>query len=353
MSRILIQEDTDHPDGGFARVLVEGMAGQSITAVTIAREGFGADSLGPRGWQVAAARLAPVAAADLGAHLVLILGPEVVEHLEAGPIRLGLPEIGLSQVVMWPDIAPLPAAKRTGFATAQRPARIATPAPPLRGPGPLPAPRPLRAPAADATIMVARPPPVMPAATTPAPDPTAPASAAQRRAPIYALALMLVAALGLGGWLYQDAMMGVFTRQPAPVAVVAQPAPPGGDPLDTATPAQLAAMTLPPAQILAVAERRQARGQHQDALLLLELAATQNHPPAISALARLYDPTSFTPGGALSVPNPGKAAQYWRAAEQAGDPAAAPARRALRERLQAAAQAGNTGAALVLQDNWP
>ncbi|WP_431282631.1 hypothetical protein ACQW02_25035 [Humitalea sp. 24SJ18S-53] len=340
MTRILIQEDADHPDGGFARVLVEGMAGQIISAVTIAREGFGADSLGPRGWQVAAARLAPDSAFDQGAHLVLILGPDVVEHLEAGPIRLGLPEIDLTQVVMWPDIAPLPAAKRAGFATARRAARAERPAPPLRGPDPLPAPD------TDATVVISRPPPVMPPSTMPPPDPAAPASPSRRRAPIYALVMMLVAAASLGGWIYQDEMMGLWAQ---PEQVV----PPVADPLDTATPAQIAAMNLAPAQILAVAERRQARAQHQDALLLLELAAAQNHPPAISALARLYDPASFTQGGALSVPNPAKAAQYWRAAERAGDPAAAPARAALRDRLSAAAQAGDSSAALALQDNWP
>ncbi len=347
MTRIIIQEDPDHPDGGFARVLVEGMAGHAISAVTIGREGFGADSLGPRGWQVAAARIAPVAVTGSGANLAIILGPDVVEHLEAGPLRLGLPEIGLSQVVMWPDIAPLPAATRAGFATAQRAARVAAAAPPLRGPDPLPAP------ASDATVVV-RPPPVAPLPPTRAPmgapDPTAPASARQQRAPLYALILMLVAALGLGGWIYQDEMLALVAEPPAAPVVAAAPA---ADALETATPAAIAAMNLPPAQILAIAQRRQARGAHQDALLLLELAAAQNHPAAISALARLYDPATFTPGGALSVPNPGKAAQYWRAAEQAGDPAAAAARLALRERLQAAAQAGDAVAALALQDNWP
>ncbi len=361
MTRILVQEDPNHPDGGFARVLVEGMAGRTITAVVMSREGFGADSLGPGGWQVAAAKLRPEAVFDLGGHLVLILGPNVVEHLEAGPIRLGLPEIDLVQVVMWPDIAPLPAARRGGFAPAQREARVAAPTQAWRGPSggseqdvdatiaglPLPSMAPV---VAAAPVLPAAP--LVTVATPPRHGPAAPASLARRRAPIYALAVLPLAVLGVGGWFFQEQITALFDRTSKHVDSVVVITPPP-DLIGTASPAQIAAMNLPAAQILAEAERRQARGQHQDALLLLEVSVGQNHPQSISALARLYDPLTFTSGGALSVPNAAKAAQLWRAAVLAGDPAAAPARAALRDRLAAAAQSGDTSAALALQDYWP
>lgn len=112
-------------------------------------------------------------------------------------------------------------------------------------------------------------------------------------------------------------------------------------------------MNLPPVRVMEIAQRRQATGRHDDALLLFELASDRGHAPALGALARLYDPATFTPGGALSAPNALKAAEYWKRAERGGDPGAAASRAALRQRLEAAARNGDALAAIALKDHWP
>lgn len=355
---IRVEADPAHPLGGYARITVPGMAGRSVAMVAIGREGYGADSLGPDGWQVASARLVPEAISEDGADLVVILGPSVVEHLEAGPLRFSVPELGLAVVVMWPDIAPLPAAARGGFAGMRPPPPAKPPAPPpLRGPEPLPAPDP------EATVVLRPPAPIQAEPPRPPPrapefDPSQPAAPGRGRG-VMLLLLLLIALAGAGGaaWWYREPLLALFEQPMAPVTPTPPPAvveaPAVDDGIDRMTPAEIAALNLPPARVLAIAEARQASGRHQDALLLLEIAAAAPYGPAMSALARLYDPATFTPGGALSVPNAAKAAQYWRAAELAGDPAAAPARAALRTRLEASTAAGDAVAAIALQDNWP
>lgn len=324
--RIRIEEDPHRPGEGCARLVLPGFGGRAAPAVTFKREGFGTDSLGPDGWQVASGALEPIEAVTEGDALVLVLGPEAAEHLPPGPVRLGIPALGIDQVVAWPDIPPALAERRGGFD-----ARRGTAAP-RRAP-----PRKVVEP--DTTVVI--PPPAPPA---PIPAPSAPPirapetpAPAPRRAPILALAaLLLLAGGGAAAWWFWP-----------PAAQIAT------DPTEPATPAEIAAMGLPPERILAIAQRRQATNRHGDALLLLELAGEARHGPALVALARLYDPASFAPGGALSAPNPVKAAELWRAAERAGEPVAAAARAALRTRLENAARGGDTQADLALRDFWP
>jgi TPR repeat protein len=102
-----------------------------------------------------------------------------------------------------------------------------------------------------------------------------------------------------------------------------------------------------------IALRRQARGQHDDALLLLEVAAGQNHGPALTALARLYDPNGFRPGRPFGNPDPRQAARLYRDAARAGDAAAEAPRAALRAWLEAEAARGNPTAPLALREFWP
>jgi hypothetical protein len=362
--RIRIEEDPLRPGEGCARLLLPGMAGRSAPAVTFTREGFGADSLGPDGWQVAAGRLEPIEAMAAGGDLVLVLGPEAAEHLEQGPVRLGIPALGIDQVVIWPDIPPAPGNRRGGFAGQKPGAAAPRRAPPRAAPA---------GPAEDATVVMrttarAAPPPPSPPAPPPAPappvaalppsppirPPEAPASRGSRLPLILLLLLLLAGGGGVAWWFWPEEGAAPPITLPAPL-----PSPPApvatapADPTETATPAEIAAMNLPPGRVLEIAQRRQAAGRYQDALLLLELAAEAQHGPALGALARLYDPQSFAPGGALSAPNPRKAAEFWRAAERAGDATAAAPRAALRERLEAAARSGDILADLALRDFWP
>ena len=89
-----------------------------------------------------------------------------------------------------------------------------------------------------------------------------------------------------------------------------------------------------------------------DGLLLLEAAADRADPAAAAALARLYDPVLFQPGGAIPRPDPRQAARYYRDAAQGGADVAA-AREALRQSLQARGAAGDLAATLSLKDFWP
>ncbi|WP_203076640.1 SEL1-like repeat protein [Falsiroseomonas ponticola] len=348
-----IEEDPHRPGEGCARLILPGLAGREAPAVTFTREGFGADSLGPDGWQVAAGRLTPIETGREGDDLVLVLGPEAAEHLEPGPVRLGIPALGIDQVVIWPEIAPAQAGRRGGFG-ANRPGQ----APPRRVPGRVEAPPPPPKPVdSDATVVLRAAPRVEPPPPAPPPRPVDPppirppeAPAQPSRLPMILLALLLLAGGGAAAWWFWPAPAVVAT--PATPAAPSPPAAPPSDPTANATPAEIAAMNLPPARVLEIGQARQAT-RPQDALLLIELAAEAGHGPALSALARLYDPASFTPGGALSAPNPTKAAELWRRAEQAGDAGAAAPRAVLRQRLEAAARNGDTLAQLALRDFWP
>jgi hypothetical protein len=218
------------------------------------------------------------------------------------------------------------------------------------------APKPAPAAGEDATINIRAPAPQaapqpVPPAVTPLPPsppirpPEAPAPRGSRLPLLLGLLVLLLGAGAAGWW--------IISEQPAMPAPLATPATPAVDPTEAASPAEIAAMRLPPARVLEIAQRRQATARPQDALLLFELAAEQNFAPALSALARLYDPASFAPGGALSAANPVKAAELWRAAERAGDASAAAPRAALRQRLEAAARSGDSLADLALRDFWP
>jgi hypothetical protein len=95
------------------------------------------------------------------------------------------------------------------------------------------------------------------------------------------------------------------------------------------------------------------RSDHpDDGLLLLEAAGDRADPDAAAALARLYDPVIFQPGGPIPQPDPRQAARYYRDAAKGGIDVTA-AREALRSKLRSQAQAGDLGADLNLKDFWP
>ena len=107
-----------------------------------------------------------------------------------------------------------------------------------------------------------------------------------------------------------------------------------------------------PAAVAAEGERRLQGDRRDDGLLLLEAAADRADPAAAAALARLYDPVQFRPGGPIPQPDPRQAARYYRDAARGGADVAA-AREALRQNLQTRVQAGDLGANLSLKDFWP
>ena len=96
-------------------------------------------------------------------------------------------------------------------------------------------------------------------------------------------------------------------------------------------------------------QRRLGTAQKDDGLLLLEAAADKGDGAATAAIARLYDPVLFQPGGAIPRPDPRQAARYYRDAARLSQDVTAP-REALRQWLQAHSSMAND---LVLKDFWP
>jgi hypothetical protein len=350
--RIRIEEDATHPAGGHALVRIAGLgAVPADPRFAIRREGWERGVLGPDGWQVGAALLTPDRVSAEGGEIVLAIGPAVVDVVEAGPLRFGLPAAAVDVVVFWPDLT-------TSHAGGGGPIPHRPPTP--RAAAPVPA---VTAAEEDATIAI--PPPLpeprQPLAAEPAPG---------RAAWPLLLVLLLLAAAGAGGtywWLLpvDEPPRTVLEPSPPAAATVATPepaAPPAPPPPAAEPPTpSLADLTVPQviarapgvAEIGAEAAARAARGLHEDALLLWEAAARLGHAPSLTALGRLYDPVGFQPGRPFRTPDPRQAARYYQQAVRAGDAGAEPPRAALRDWLQQQAGRGDTLAPLTLQDFWP
>lgn len=311
---------------GHARIVLAGLARAPTDArFGLMREGFAAAHLGPAGWQMGEVLLSPLAVEPEGGGLALIVGPAVCRHLEPGPVTLRLPGAGVETALFWPASV---AVFDEGDATIAVGLRRPRAEPPTKTDDDTPKPAP--------------PPPPPPPQPPPPPPPPRPGLAAW-----LVVVALLLAAGGAGAWWY----LGRTTAPPpAP-----PPAPVAGWPegTDHLTPAEVVARAPDAAGILAVALRRQQRDRHDDALVLFEEAADRGVAPALTALARLYDPNGFQPGRPFSSPDPRLAALYYRRAEQAGDTQASAPRAALRAYLEREAAAGNATARDALREFWP
>ena len=316
------EADPDHP-AGHALIWVTGAA----TAVRapgfrVQRDaGWGNDKLGPGGWQGSDALLQPDGAEARGSDLLLRVGWEVCQYLEAGVYEFAVPTAGLAQMgLAWPDIVP-----QHGGAS-----------------------RPLDPPAAPMAALDASPAskfmPALPSSDAPVVLPTGKLKPAMLAAGLAALLL------GAGGfyWLHREPDRIDLADAPAPEATPAPAA------------AGLGGLSVPdvltrapnPAAIAAEGQQRLRSDRRDDGLLLLEAAADRADPAAAAALGRLYDPVLFQPGGPIPRPDPRQAARYYRDATRGGADVVA-AREALRQNLQARVQTGDLGATLNLKDFWP
>ena len=341
---VQVEPDPAHP-AGHALIRVPGAAGAAGTpGFRVQRDaGWGDDKLGPGGWQSSDALLAPDRAEASGPDLLLHVGWGVCRHLEAGVYEISVPGAGLAQTgAYWPDIVPLHTAGREPVVAPVAAAAMAQPLDPV--PSPAPAPPPVRPVPQQAPVGLASD--TMTADPLPHPKPAVPG--------VSKAVLVLAGVLGLlaGGGAYW------WVRTPAATDAVpvAPPAPPPAAP----APASLDGMSVPdvlaqapnPAAITAEGERRLLGDRRDDGLLLLEAAADRSDPGAAAALARLYDPVQFRPGGPIPQPDARQAARYYRDAARGGADVAA-AREALRQSLQTLVQAGDLGANLSLKDFWP
>jgi hypothetical protein len=331
---------------GHARITIAGLQVPADGGFRIMREGYAAANLGRRGWQVQEEKLIPVEIRQEGGDTVLVIGPRLTRHLEPGPLVFLLPATGLETSLFWPDdidvfdgdLPPEPVMPREPEVAPKPPPIAAAPAPPP--PPPAPVPR------EDVAV-----------------KPTEPS---QSRTPLLAgIALLLLALIGGAAWWFTS------TPQPAPIATPA-PAPPAAPaPTPPAPPPAPVTAERPwlersdgmslrdlvqsasdAAAIHAAALRRQAAGRHDDALVLFEEAGERGHAPALTAVARLYDPFGFVAGRPFRAPDPRAAARYYRDAVQKGDAAAAAPRAALKTWLEEQARAGNGTAESALKEFW-
>jgi len=334
------EADPAYP-AGHALIRVAGAAAVAGTpGFRVQRDaGWGDDKLGPGGWQGSDALLQPDRAEASGSGLLLHVGWTVCQHLEAGVYEFSLPAAGLAQVgLSWPHIVPQ-------YAGVSRPPDepIATPA--ARGETP-----PLPGPAAHSSKRI----PTLPAAPRnllagPAP----PVPGIPKWAMIGASIIIVLLAAG-GAYYWQSRAPGKVEAEAPPPVVQASDAPssPATLGLGGLSVPDVLARAPDVAAITAEGERRLHSDRGDDGLLLLEAAADRVDPGASAALAGLYDPVLFQPGGVIPRPDPRQAARYYRDAVRGGADVAA-AREALRQYLQTRVQAGDLGANLSLKDFWP
>lgn len=325
---------------GHARITIAGLQVPADGGFRIIREGYAAANLGRRGWQVQEEKLTPVEIRQEGADTVLVLGPRLTRHLEPGPLVFLLPAAGLETSLFWPDdidvfdgeLPPDPVMPREPEVALKPPPIAAAPTPP-------PPPAPLPSPREDVVVK--------------------PAEEGKSRIPLLAgIGLLLLVVIGGAAWCF------TVTPQPAPIATPA-PTPPAPPPApvtaerpwlersDGMNLRDLVQSASDAAAIHAAALRRQTAGRHDDALVLFEEAGERGHAPALTAVARLYDPIGFVAGRPFRAPDPRAAARYYRDAVQRGDAAAEAPRAALKTWLEEQARAGNGTAETALKEFWP
>jgi hypothetical protein len=324
---------------GHARIILAGVQAPSDGGFRIVREGYAAANLGRRGWQVQEEKLTPVEIRQEGDDTVLVIGPRLTRHLEPGPLVFLLPATGLEASLFWPDDIDVFDGELPPETVMPREAETAPKPPPI----------------------AAAPPALAPSsAPPPREDIAAPAKqeGSSRTSLFAGIGLLLLVAIGGAAWWFSAS-----PTAPAPVPTpIATPAPPPA-PIAAERPwlersdgmalRDLVQSAPDVAAIHAAALRRQAAGRHDDALVLFEEAGERGHAPALTAVARLYDPIGFVAGRPFRAPDPRAAARYYRDAVQKGDTAAQAPRAALKAFLEEQARAGNGTAESAIKEFWP
>ena len=326
---------------GHARITLAGVQAPSDGGFRIVREGYAAANLGRRGWQVQEEKLSPVEIRQEGADTVLVIGPRLTRHLEPGPLVFLLPATGLEASLFWPDDIDVFDGDLPPETVMPREPETAPKPPPVAAAPPAPAPSPAPPPREDIGV------PARQEGTS--------------RMPLFAgIGLLLLVAIGGATWWF-TASPPAPLPVPAPV-VTPTPTPTPPAPIAAERPwlersdgmnlRDLVQSASDAAAIHTAALRRQAAGRHDDALVLFEEAGERGHAPALTAVARLYDPIGFVAGRPFRAPDPRAAARYYRDAVQKGDAAAQAPRAALKTWLEEQARAGNGTAETALKEFW-
>lgn len=348
--RVRVEPDPEQRPG-YAALVIEGLAlPPHEVQCSIRRSGFGNDDLGPEGWRNGEHWFAPLRIdARSPQESRLLVGPEIVRHLENGNYQLGLQAPGFSKpqhrVMQWRDI-PQPAVvkRRRGGMAGTVPA--ATSAEDLTMVG--------SEPTSSASPPVIQP--ALPVVIEPKP-PLAQTDERQRR-PFSAKMWLVLAAVGALAVL---GVGGYWWSLPAPAPSVVDK--PGETPPPTVTPPVVAPPAfsvqdarqklqagLTPDQMYALARQFQTQPDGlQGAFLLYSQAAEQGHAAAALKLGEMYDPASSQPTP-LPRRRAAKAYAWYRQATAGGVAEAGQRLDALRVWAEQAAARGDADAQTLLQD---
>ena len=143
MTRIRIEQDTAHPEGGFAFIVISNVEQAPDKPVFSIGDPDTGVWLGKAGdWQSDAAVLIhPRACKQEGDKLFLQIGPELVDNIPPRIYRIHVPGLDLSEDISWPALTPAGRSEPPKTPDNPRPARPAG-----DSPAPKPAPRPTPAP---------------------------------------------------------------------------------------------------------------------------------------------------------------------------------------------------------------
>ena len=136
--RLSIEEDVS-AEPGHALLRLQGVAPAADMRFRLSRKAQEPPNLGLDGWQAEPALLEPQEVRAEGGDTVLLVGPEVVDHIPFNtPVEIEVPALGAKAQEWWPDIAPSPGGPASARLRASRPAppkpaAPVAPAPPAAG----------------------------------------------------------------------------------------------------------------------------------------------------------------------------------------------------------------------------
>ena len=320
-------EDLNHPEGGHARIVFDGVGRIAVSAITIRRFDHRDNYLSVEGWRGSEAPIQPQHVETSGGTATIVIGPDVTEwleygeRLEIGRLVAGHGGTAASAIALWPEIGSFTGHRRrsgkiVSGAAPRRPAPILAPAPaPAAAPPPPPPP-----PIATVVLQPAQP----PAAPPPTPAP------ARRRSGVGLLAaLVALCALAGGGYYGYQRWWNVPPETVAPPTTA----------LDLAT-----LVNRSPEEVFRMGETLWAQGSYDVALLLFEDASRRGFARAHTRIGQLYDPATFQANRPFQRPNMRKALEHFDAAIAGGDANARPLREALVQRLREAARGSDAAA---------
>lgn len=338
---------------GHARILLQDCPALAGNAFTL-RRGSDMKYLAASGWQESEYSLAPDAVDNVGGRVLLLVGPAVVDQLDA----LSAYQLGVDGRRYGVEIQQLIYSREHGSGGAMPdmpPAAVSATAP---EPGPTPPPAPQPAPEPEP-----QPAPQPEPGPRELPLQEAPARPKNRLPLVLALLLLLLIVAGGAAWYFL-----IHQRPPVP-PVPAAPAQAESAPAAPAAPAPAAPSSAPtaletarkhlrgpadPAASLALAKplRTPEAGPEESdaAFLLLEDAAQKGNAEAMWLVGQFYDPATTLPRGSIPA-DMSLARQWYEKARAAGVAQAEAALKALRAHVEAEASKGDMEAQMLLQ-NW-